>query len=599
MPTISLPLPKNVLHNQTQILEIDKIATFIGGNGSGKSTILKSIFDEKLKGTTYEDYKIVCFSSGQNESYSKNFSEYLNVERAKRNALNLDCFYYDKAWSMLLIFLATTSKRDGAVRTFLKQNEYISENEYEEDESTKLTFKVKVDKSYTNLVKKSLEDESNGELDVITNKSYHRTLHSFINTLVSNDYDFNEPLSLQTLHLDQDKLSTISFEEDADASFDSKIMFFTQAADNNYFIVKENLELTFERNGRILHLSALSDGEYQLLFLYSLIDLFDSETTLFLLDEADSHLHYKNIDRLWKVYSQVQGSIITTTHLLDSITKSGIERLKVIEKGQIKSGKKLIHLTHRLKDLSEINNVKFQAISLFKNIILIDDENDWEQFKLLVKRKLANSTQESQEIENKLCNFVVLKCNSGFEGKGKEVFADKKISWLRNFLEYIEGQRFKTKNIFLVCDRDELQLANVGTEKCSLLVKGCSINNNNNTVNPKSHLLSWKRREIKHYLLSHSALISDINEVEVELDLGNRSKLLPSNSGDYKTCGDYNDKLATIKSDIVKNIVDPYINIENQGFCIEKTKAYVDTIAKEEISEDIVNMYNYLVGENE
>ena len=69
MTTISLPLPVNVLHTQPQTLEFDKIATFIGGNGSGKSTILKSIFDEKLNGTSYQDYKIVCFSSGQNESY--------------------------------------------------------------------------------------------------------------------------------------------------------------------------------------------------------------------------------------------------------------------------------------------------------------------------------------------------------------------------------------------------------------------------------------------------------------------------------------------------------------------------------------------------
>jgi len=104
MPTTSLPLPSNVLHSQSQTLEFDKIATFIGGNGSGKSTILKSIFDEKLNGTTYEDHNIVCFSSGQNESYSEGFSSYLNTERNKGNPLDLDCFYYDKLWSMLLIF---------------------------------------------------------------------------------------------------------------------------------------------------------------------------------------------------------------------------------------------------------------------------------------------------------------------------------------------------------------------------------------------------------------------------------------------------------------------------------------------------------------
>lgn len=597
MSVISLDLPSNVLYDQSQVLKFDKIVTFIGRNGSGKSTILKSIFDEKLKGTTYQDYKIVCFSSGQNESYSKNFSEYLRVERTQRNALNLDCFYYDKLLSKLLIFLATTSKQNGEVRSFLRQNNYIRESELDEDVSTKLSFNIKVGEPYTNLVQQSLEDEANGEIDVITNKAYHRTLNNFINTLVNTDYNFTQSLETQSIQLTQDVLSTVSFEEDEGVSFDSKVLFFTQAADNNYFIIKESFNLTFEKNGIPLDLSDLSDGEYQLLFLYSLIDLFDSDNTLFLFDEADSHLHYKNIDRLWKVYSQLQGSIITTTHLLDSITKSGIERLKVIEYGQIKSGKELTHLTNRLRDLSEINNVKFQAISLFKNIVLIDDENDWEQFKLLAKRKLANSIDEENDMEEKLSNFIVIKCNSGYEGKGNENFADKKLSWRRNFLEYINGHVFKTKNIFLICDRDELPFANIGTERCSLLVKGDNVNKIN--LNPKSHLLSWKRREVKHYLLSYTALINDISEVESSLDLGEKSKLLATNSRDYMTCGNYNEKLASIKSDIVKDIVDPYINNGDQGFCINMTKAYADTIPKEEISEDIVNMYIYLVGENE
>lgn len=597
MSVISLDLPSNILHAEEQVLEFNKIATFIGGNGSGKSTILKSIFDEKLNRTKYEEYRIVCFSSGQNESYSTSFSEYLRIERSQRNALNLDCFYYDKLWSMLLIFLATTSKQDGEVRTFLKQNNYISENEFDEDISTKLSFKVKVDEPYTNLVKQSLEDERSGSTDVITTKAYFRTLSNFINSLVREDYEFKESIELETIQLDQDKLSRVSFETDESSSFDSKVMFFTQAADNDYFIVKDSFKLTFEKHGELLHLNDLSDGEYQLLFLYSLIDLFDSENTLFLLDEADSHLHYKNIDRLWQVYSQSQGSIITTTHLLDSITKSGIERLKVIEDGQIKSGKKLTHLTNRLRELSEINNVKFQAISLFKNIVLIDDENDWRQFKLLIKRKLANSIEEENVIEEELSGFIPIKCNSGFEGKGNEVFADKKLSWLRSFLEYINGHTFKTKNIFLICDRDELPFANIGMERCSLLVKGDNVNKSN--LNPNPHLLSWKRREIKHYLLSYTALIDNIGTVESELDLGSKSKLFPNSSCDNMTCGNYNEKLASVKSNIVKNIVDPYINNGEQGFCIQMAKAYIDTIPKEEISEDIVNMYNYLVGENE
>lgn len=596
MTTVSLPLPPNVLHDQPQQLEFDKIATFIGGNGSGKSTILKSIFDEKLKGTLYSDLKIVCFSSGQNESYSSHFSNYLNVERAKRNALNLDCFYYDKSLSKLLIFLATTSKHDGLVRSFLKQSNYIIESEFDEDETTKLSFKVKVDKSYANIVKQALEDEKAGNSDVITNKAYHQTLNNFINTLISSEYDFEGPLDQVEIQLSQEILSNVSFESNEEQSFSSKVLFFTQASDNDFFILKNTLQLTFIRDETVLLLEDLSDGEYQLLFLYALIDIFDSNNTLFLFDEADSHLHYKNIERLWEVYFNIEGNILTTTHLLDSITKSGIERLNVIENGEIKPGSNIKKLTERLRDLSEINNVKFQALSLFKNIILIDDENDWEQFKLLLKRKLSDSLSERQ-IDNSLKSFIIVKCHSGYEGKENEVFAGKKNSWLRSFSEHLNGQAHKTRNVFLVCDRDELPLANVGISKCDLLLQGGAVEKCSPILT--SHTLSWKRREIKHYLLSYSALVDDIERVENELDLGAKSKLRVRSSGDRTTDGNYNDKLATLKSKPVKEIVDPYINIEGHGFCINKTREYINKMPTEEISEDIVNMYNYLVGKNE
>ncbi|MCG6373855.1 hypothetical protein K6U27_14395 [Vibrio fluvialis] len=153
MATISLPLPPNVLHDQPQELKFDKIATFIGGNGSGKSTILKSIFDEKLKGSLYEEFKIVCFSSGPNESYSERFARYLNTERKDKRALNLDCFYYDKSLAKLLIFLSTTGNQNGLVRKFLRYNGYVIASEFEEDDPTKIMLSVKVDKAYCDLVR--------------------------------------------------------------------------------------------------------------------------------------------------------------------------------------------------------------------------------------------------------------------------------------------------------------------------------------------------------------------------------------------------------------------------------------------------------------
>ena len=117
-------------------------------------------------------------------------------------------------------------------------------------------------------------------------------------------------------------------------SWDPEVAFFTQAADNNYFIDKSRCKLVFNSN---IELDQLSDGEYQLLFLYALIDLFDSDSTLFLFDEADSHLHYKNVEKLWALLHGIKGHAITTTHLLDSISakENRIEHLKVVEKGRI------------------------------------------------------------------------------------------------------------------------------------------------------------------------------------------------------------------------------------------------------------------------
>jgi hypothetical protein len=92
-------------------------------------------------------------------------------------------------------------------------------------------------------------------------------------------------------------------------------------------------------------------------------------------------------------------------------------------------------------------------------------------------------------------------------------------------------------------------------------------------------------------------LEEDIASLNNEFDLGDKTKFILGCSGDYDSDGNYNVKIASLLSDPVKRVIDPYINTEN-GFCIEKSQEFINRIPKEEISEDIANMYNYLVGEN-
>ncbi|WP_206483014.1 AAA family ATPase [Thalassotalea sp. G2M2-11] len=604
MTAISLPLPGNVLHTEEQVLEFDKIATFIGGNGSGKSSILKSIFDEKLKpaSTRYQDYKIVCFSSGQNESYSKDFGEHLNSERFKKNALNLDCFYYDKIWSKLLIFLASTTKPEGLVRSFLKQNNYVIESELDEDLSTKLSFQVKVGQQYVELVKGELVDEANGKVDVVTNKAYHQTLYNFIKTLIDNSYDFEEPLKQTSIELTQESLADISFERDTDAPFDSTIMFFTQAADNDYFIVKESCNLTFVKQiegtqDKVLSLEELSDGEYQLLFLNALIDLFDTNNTIFLLDEADSHLHYENIDKLWTIFNDAQGRVISTTHLLDSISKAGVKRIRVVENGKVKPSEDPLNLVKRLETLSDIEAVLYKVVSMYKNVVIMDCVNDWEIFKLLVYRKLAVNEEKQKELTEFFSDFICVGIPSSFNGAQNDNFADTKINWCINFCRFLYKSKGSTQQAFMICDRDELALASIDTKNAARPFNVNGIKVSSTTPLKKCHLLSWWRREIKHYLLSFTALESNIDKINEQL--APACQLKEKENGDLGIKGAFNNNLATLPSELIKKTVDPFISKEDKLFCVDTCRSYVEKIPREEISSDIEKMYMYLVANNE
>lgn len=596
---MEITLSPNPLYDQQQNLMINKVATLIGENGSGKSSILQSVFEARLNKRAHQNLNVVCFSSGQNENYSEKFSAYLRRERQAGRGLGLECMYFDKPWSKLLIFLATSIKRTGKVRSFLRERGYVTESaQGEDDQSTCLKCAFKIDKNYVNRVQDALKREEKGEVNTLRSTPYFRSLDSFISTLYLRDYEFEEPIRKRTIEIFADRLVDISFdfprqaqagEEDAEAgevnaqaqntAFDPEVSFFTQAADNNYFIDKQGYKLLFKGG---IELDQLSDGEYQLLFLYALIDLFDAPDTLFLLDEADSHLHYKNVEKLWSLLHGIQGNAITTTHLLDSISakENRIEHLKVVESGRINDDNKIKQLINRLSVLSRAKSVEFEVCGKLPNIALLDDYNDWVIFTLLAARAGLDI--------DRLSTVHAMKKSSSY-ASANETFGKGKVNWLHGLSEI--DSPLITSRIFLICDRDEAALewnANDGVQ-----VNGRIYNDllnavkwpRGNKVSP--YLLAWKRREIKNYLLSHTALsnnnaLDQVNNGDIAL----RNHLKPDKAGD-------NDDIRRLNA---KGVIDPLINTEGVGLDIEKLQAYIDSIPLEEISEDITNMYNFITG---
>ncbi|WCR43147.1 AAA family ATPase [Stutzerimonas stutzeri] len=596
---MEINLPPNPLHQQAQTLRIDKVATLIGENGSGKSSILQSVFNQRLTRQYHEDLKIVCFSSGQNENYSESFSTYLKRERQVGRSLNLDCFYFNKSWSKLLIFLATAIKRNGKVRSFLVEHGYVTESQPDKDDlSTIFKCAFKVDKKYIARVQDALKREEHGEAYTLRKTPYFRSLESFITNLIPG-YELDKPLRKQTINLTANGLIQVSFDYprqvqagDDEAEFgdpnaqamatnwDPEVAFFTQAADNNYFIDKPRCQLVFNNN---IELDQLSDGEYQLLFLYALIDLFDSENTLFLLDEADSHLHYKNVEKLWSLLHSIRGHAITTTHLLDSISakENRIEHLKVVEKGKISEDNKIKQLINRLSVLSRAKSVEFEVCGKLPKIVLLDDYNDWVIFTKLASRA-------GLEVD-RLSAVHAMKKSSSY-ATANETFGKGKIDWLHG-LSKIESPLVTTK-IFMICDRDEAVLDWKAAN--GVQVNGQIYRDLLNAIQwPQGmrvtpYLLAWKRREIKNYLLSYTALANQ--NLLGQINNGNiaqRNHLEPNNPGD-------NDDIRRLS---VKDIINPLINTDGEGLDPRKLQAYIDLIPPQEISEDITNMYNFIIGQ--
>ncbi|WJV66837.1 AAA family ATPase [Pectobacteriaceae bacterium CE70] len=585
---MQLTLAPNPLHDQPQTLHINKVATLIGENGSGKSTILQSIFSEGLNGGDHAHLRTVCFSSGQNESFSKHFNEHVKKIRRRGKSMVLSSFYYDKTWSKLLVFLATALVRDGKTRTFLLEKRYAKESQdfNRDDISSKLSFSFRIDKRYAQRVQGALKKEEIGEKGTLRQTPFYRSLESFVEALIDREYLFEEKLSTKKIELSSYDLLSVKFArinpdedlDEVDFGDDPSISFLTQAVNGN-FINKRSFKLMLLDN---IELDDLSDGEYQLLFLYALIDLFDAPNTLFLFDEADSHLHYKNVEKLWSLLHSIQGHAITTTHLLDSISakENRIEHLKVVEHGRINEDNKIKQLISRLSVLSRAKSVEFEVCGKLPNIALLDDYNDW-----IIFTKLA--ARAGLDI-NRLATVHAMKKSSSYS-TANETFGKGKIDWLHG-LSKIESPLVTTQ-IFLICDRDEAALD--WNAANGVQVNGQVYRELLNAIqwprgtNISPYLLAWKRREIKNYLLSHTALshhnvLAAINNP----DIAQRNHLQPNNPGD-------NDDIRRLNA---KGVIDPLINTEGIGLDTDKLQAYIDLIPPDEISEDITNMYNFIIG---
>lgn len=590
---MSIEVAPNKIYKESQNLDFgtEKIITLIGENGSGKSAILEKIFSDYISN---EQTLLISFTSGQNESFSEIFSEHLkkskrflidsfsqpvrNEQSEESKQVSLNSFHFDSTWVRLLIFFATTIKADGLTRKFLHEKGIIdiSNDSDKDDLSTKIVFKIRILTKYLNKLDADDKMESLDPSKLPIRKSIiHQMLEKLMGKLEP-WYDFSLKSNTKYQALTSKDAFRVLGKNVRDI-----FTFLGYALRNNTLIINDSIGLKFKNN---LELNDLSDGEYQLLSVYSLIDLFDSPETLFLFDEIDSHIHYLNTKKLWVALKLIQGKLLTTTHSADSILLHPPKNIRLVSNGKIEEELTAEHLFKRLLSLSENESYKFKVAAKFDYIVLVEDRFDWFVFIELAKRKILAYNPIIEKVQ-----FV--KCSSGFHILN-DGFAKSRKNWVDNFVR-INGNILSTKAIFFICDRDNLPIPQISNAN-GVQVTGLEgiPRFANNTKTPFA--LAWKRREIENYLISFSMLTNRaiINQVN--------NLIAPADQPILNSPCD-NDSIRQVD---VKALMQPlylkdgvaHIGTNEEGVDYNKLKTLISEIPPQEISEDIERMYNFIIS---
>lgn len=556
------------------------LITFIGQNGCGKSSILEAIFKKYIED---ENLKVICFSSGQNELFSSLFNEHKKINRRylnEREESSINSFYFDSSWVRMLVFWSTIFKPNGLVRKYLREKNYIDSDNFNDDISSTLYFRFRIRKYYVDKIKREIEDEERTNQDEegyefdenqLRKTSFHETIEKIISEF-NIDFDFlnNDYLIKRWLKFDSKKAYQVFTHKDI-----NKVFTFWALATNGWTANTELWECSLKFKND-LEFSSLSDGEYQLLSSYAILDLFDSENTIFLFDEIDSHLYYENIEKLWTVLKGASGKIITTTHISDSILQNEIDSIKLIENGVIESDLTIKELSRRLSNIVGKDTYEFNVASRIRKIALLDDHVDWLILKKLANKKMGDSVNLIFD------QIIPIKRSSSFK-TSDETFGKGKLRFVEDFKSNAPSNSI-TEDIFLICDKDDLPINQVAPNLTVRIdsdyrnLRSFSVSN----VTTTSHLLSWKRREIENYLLCPTMLthFNKLHELQNHFPLLN---LAVNNTLDAS---------ADIRDFDSKSILHPLY--KDGGFDEDKLDQIIAQIPVTEISEDIELMYNYL-----
>ncbi|NOT76174.1 MAG: ATP-binding protein [Cyclobacteriaceae bacterium] len=580
-----ITVAQNKIHNQAQTITItNKVLTFVGQNGSGKSAILESIFQKYLE-DIQSDIRVISFSSGSNECYGELFDKSIRTRRrfAVNNPTDQDLienaistFFFDSSWVRMLIFFSCGLKPNGKTAQFLNNKNVITHDANGVDQSTYLDFSLRVRKSYIEKIDYALTQEAiDSQFESIRRTFFHELLSKLIEQVYDPNYEFTDRIVKTKVRFHARDIIT-SLGNDTNRIFS----FLAWASQYEQFVSRHHCKLYFNN----LELNDFSDGEYQILAIYALIDLFDTTDTLFLLDEVDSHLYYENVQKLWNSFENITGKVITTTHSADSIILNDFNNIRLVNNGEVAPTLLADTILNRLEALASGLDYKMQIAGKVRYIALVEDYFDWFIFKELSSIKIPNFDPTVFD------RIHYIKCPSNWDQTSQE-FGGAKVNWVADFKK--QNAQPETHRIFLLCDRDNFPLADIGI---SGLVNRSASRQNRIPIpgqggNRMAFLLSWKRREIENYLLSHTMLSAHNILQQIQDQLPAASQLIVDNQGDNENVRRLDVKALLQPLYLKDNVTG--ISTTQRGVDFVKLSLLIREIPANEISEDITNLYNF------
>ncbi len=503
------------------------INLLVGTNGSGKSSFLEYLFKSNIG---FE--RKICFSSGINESFSSIYNErvrslFRELRKRGEHEFGNSVLFFDSSWVPWLILFASYRKEGGLVNSYLLKTSKRIYN---------FKYQLKVPRSYLQKIQSEL---SAGEADLKSNFLINSRIHQFLNDFLPRFVDLEEnhekglshfgniiedrrrerlEKGEKKLSFKSEELSVINpyikdyFNDKRESVFGDIYELFSlltvaiSGPQSRRYFNRDKIDLIFMNESRKeISLNHLSDGEYQMLSVLALLDLFDKDGALFLLDELDSHIHSRNLNVIWDALAKAKSSIVTSSHNVISIAKNDFSCIRFLENGRIISDNKkksLVLETIHGKFFAE--SISLNLFLSVKNLILIDGFDDWTIYlKLLKKLGIDTSLLEKESI----CYPVP----SDFPtGRDQKRFGEKKIQWIEKLTKMINKEEIgkesiRLKNIYLLCDRDEFDFDRNCKRNDAFKIPYHS--ERVKKTNFKRHTIIWNRREIENYLLSKKALV--------------------------------------------------------------------------------------------